>query len=156
MGLQLHILFPFPSHPHVSKIGLNYSHHKSSRVNVSIPNCGALPFLPHPQSHYTRHLLIQLPFVPTSDGPQGSLVPFLQQLLDLKYQSGPISENIRYGPLQRELLSSKRNMHNSEQIKGTSVSIVLHACFDSNKLKSMVCVLIWRWLYKCAQGATMQ
>lgn len=143
-------------HPHFSKIDLSHSHHKSSHLNVPTPNCGASPFPPRLWSHCTRYRLSQPPFVPIFDDPSGSLVPVLRWLLDLKCQSGPIIGNVRYGPLQRESLLSTVYLHNSKQIEGISGSVILHACLDSKKLKSMACVLIWCWLHRYAQFAKIQ
>ena len=88
--------------PNFSKIGLNYYHHKSSHLNVSISNFGAWPFPPPPRcSYFARPMLSQPPFLPISDSPYRSLVPFLGWLLDLKYQSGPITGNTKYRSKKR-------------------------------------------------------
>lgn len=93
-----HTLLPIAN---FSKIGLNYYHHKSSHLNVSISHCEVLPFPPLPHSYFSRLMFIQPPFLPISDNPYRNLVPFLGWLLDLKYQSGSVTRNTKYGSKKR-------------------------------------------------------
>lgn len=90
----LHALLPIAN---FSKIGLNYNHHKSSHLNVSISHCEVLPFPPLPHSYFVS----QPPFLPISDDPYRNLVPFLGWLLDLKYKSGSVTRNTKYGSKKR-------------------------------------------------------